>query len=187
MNVSRRTALVGGAALAALAAVAIAIPALEATGSKDDRAAALEAPVAGTSEGAGPSPARLSAEEDAAARRIVGASPLLQRILGGSERRIRAVVPWATADERTFGAIVFVSLPQPVRIDATVPIATYDRGERASPPYTVRPTPLVATNVRELVVNVDLERAAVVSVSPGEGATVEGGPPPGQVPTTEGD
>ena len=179
-----------GAVVAAVAGVAIAIPALDATGSREsERAVPPSPPVSGDpDERGGPAPASLTPEQTAEARQIVMRDPIVKRALAGREHSPMNIVPWATEDERTFGAVVFVSLPRPIRLDAALPRSEWGADRATGRPYRVTREHLIAEDVRELVVNVDLEHDAVVAISPGEGARVRpgsGGPTP--VPSTEGD
>ena len=190
MKRSQRRALVVGAVLAAIAGVAVAIPVLDATGSREDeRVGPPSAPIAGEPDfQGGPPPASLTPEQTAEARQIVLRDPIVKRALAGREHSLMNIVPWATEDERTFGAVVFVALQRPIRLDAALPRSEWGRDAATGRPYRVTREHLIAENVRELVVNVDLERDAVVAISPGEGATVRpGSGAPTPAPSTEGE
>ncbi len=169
---TKRRALLAAAALAALGAVVVATPVLDvgAIGGNDRPGPA--APVGGPNDVPGPAPATLSDEQRAEAARLALADPRVRRVTAGRGASVARAVPWATMDERTFGAVVAIVLERPASIDARLPATDYDETERSTPPYRVEHVHVVAEDVDELLVRVDLERRAVVSIQPGERARV---------------
>ena len=96
--------------------------------------------------------------------------------LAGAAARVGTVVPWTTTYGEVIGAVVTLRLPQARDIDGEWLAIQYDPEEKASPPYQSVPYRAHHANVTALVVFIDLQRGAVVGLTPDPDSTVVGTP-----------
>lgn len=167
----------------------------------DNRQAALPPPptaAGGAAADRAAPPTDLAAGQRLRAGEIVAADRSLAAALGGTRYSIVKAGPWTTsgadgAPSRTLGAAFIIAPEKPVALRSErLPGALYDQTERTDPPYQRVTNTVSADQVTQMMVLVDLERGAVVNVTPGPDARgVEIEAPPGfersvPVPREEG-
>jgi hypothetical protein len=118
------------------------------------------------------------------ASRIAGSDSRLAAIVAAANTNIGAVMPsasmnsWTNMDgSKLLGASVYVPLPAPATITTDWPMMRYDPQELTTPPYTTGTVHFTASNVKGLLVTIDLTRNVVVDIEPDPGATISNLPP----------
>lgn len=108
----------------------------------------------------------LTAEQRKLTRRLLSTDTRLREALKGSELRIAQLGPWSSADHRFIGASAVVPLRPPRSYGMREwPLLNGDPPGDAA--YVVTDTPMRATRVSELLVDVDLKLRRVVGINPG--------------------
>ena len=131
---------------------------------------APEPPAAGRPE-PGPAIPTLSEAQRARAQELLGSDPQADRFLQGRDYRVAELGPWTTEDGRVIGASMVVRLSSPASFEMSRWPAIEQADERAGGrSYRESTLQMAADDVSELMVRVDLERQAVVSVEPSDPA-----------------
>jgi hypothetical protein len=121
----------------------------------------------------GPEPPQLSADEMARALDIARNDVAVKSLLAGRAYSPGKIGPWTTYRGAKIGAVMLLSLHEPATYAMREwPLLVYDESERSTPPYRQKSVRLQASNVRELMVWVDLNRSRIVGVDPGVGAQI---------------
>jgi hypothetical protein len=116
---------------------------------------------------------QLTDEERARAVSVATASSTVAQVLSGKGFTVSSVGVWHTRSLRKIGAGVIYSLAEPATVGIDWPYVKYDQSEASFPPYEVGTVRYKASNVKRLVVMVDLHRNAVVQIGPGPEAKLE--------------
>lgn len=163
-GMKRRAAGIGLIALGALVLVTPAGDALSQL-SGDTSSVSSPTPVPGSAGPGAPQPA-LTPDQETQARQLFASDETAQRILQGRSYTVNQLGPWGgDHGEPMTGAVMVVQLAQPASFAMqTWPLIDFKPG--LDPPYREQRLSMAARNVIELLVNVDLQRARVVSIDP---------------------
>ena len=111
----------------------------------------------------------LSDAERARALALATGHPTLQRVLANRKYTVTAVGVWHTHSLQKLGASLVFTLSEPTSLEDDWPQILYDETEKSFPPYQERVQRKDFQRVQMLTVSVDLNRNAVVAISPFEG------------------
>jgi len=120
----------------------------------------------------------LTPQQHATVVEIAEDDPRVQDLLAGHSYAVADVDPWSRIHaDLLLGAEITFSWTDPASIDSTWPGISYDYSETSNPPYAESTTAYGVSNMKSLVVLVDLTRGIVVSIEPGL-ESVRTQPPP---------
>jgi hypothetical protein len=107
----------------------------------------------------------LSAEQEARARRLTLDDPRVSEILAGRGYGVGPIAAWHTAkDLRLIGAVVVLTLDEPLTLRYDWPIVAYDETEESFPPYEEGLMRITIRDATQIAIHVDLNQDRVVGI-----------------------
>ncbi len=124
---------------------------------------------------------RISASIERQAISLLLSNAGVRQIVSGRQYSLGPLAFWQKCDGGMIGVEVDVQLAYPVSIKGALPYTTYKNGTGSA--YLAGRALFDVSNVRELIVNIDLNRKRVVSINPtfGEGVAARSIQPIGKL------